>query len=905
MQESDLNNLEQNFRQLNEDLRRLTSSQNKTVPQKDDESDASSKPNTFDDAIESTTAELAETINTIKSGNGQLSHYGSVVDQVRDISNRALSQFGTIGKVASVAVSAFAFLAKRFLGSSDKFIQAHDSLTKHGATIDQLPTQLMEQAHSTRMFFSETLEKYTQSLEILSTSSLYLGKTTGQGFNEFSKLITVSTDVTKLFNALGVEPGTLSKHFAQYIKLQAHSGFEQYKGSEREQNRAIAFTKNLFAMSALTGESVDAMFQRYYELRNDVQFNARMTLLRRQGKEKQAENIEATISMIGSVMGDESAKAYKDIIVNGFSTLDETKGEIVSSGGKIFQMAQRSLEDGAYQATDALKDALTFKREWIKQNEPVLKFGDAEVAKTMGVTAQQYKAVKTYEAGATIEDVIADRKKEKDQASQLKDTQFEQRQMETKAGMMTDKMAQLLSGEAVTAMDYLYSAVKFAAKTFAYGAGLFGKKDLKDEINRLFDTPDEMKKSILKGETELDSITKQLKEKQSKINDQKDELLKFKEMEQRGEITKEQRIQMSKLQMQIYDDEAQLEKLKTSQTQVTKTVEGAKAAVSVTSEAIEGDTQIAKIANVIGKYESDAAGGYRAITRVGDAFKAATSEQRKYMENFLATIETHTIAEVMAFQKWMLKSIAGKNVNTAIGRFQMIPDTLAAIVAKGEKRGEVSRTDKFTPATQNKLLKVLLDDIGYQRFLSGKMTKEQFTARIAGTWAGIAKNELGQGVYDGKHGNRAGKQSFSDMVAALSSSSSPEQSKQGIDPKKPSEPQPPITPLKKFALGGISTDNFAELHGVEAVVPLNNSNTIDVNFEPMIDLNIEGQTSTNMAEIETPEQPNQTQVEDSITQPIQPASQYLNIIKSQIKQILSTMSASTDNLEKALVLTRM
>ncbi len=882
MQENDLNHLEQQFRQLNDDLRRLTTQLQTLTPSKNKQESGWQK---LGDAISKTGDELKDTLEIIKSGNGQLSNYSELVDQASGIANKTLRNFGSLGKAATIAVAAFAFLAKRFLNSSDKFIQAHDSLAKYGATIEQTPTQLMEQAHSTKMFYSETLEKYTQSLESLGTSSLFMGKTVAQGFNEFSKLSSVSSGVIQMFNALGVEPGKLTKHFADYIKLQSRSGFEQYAGSIKEQNRAINFTKNLFAMSALTGESVDSMYQRYYQIRNDVQFNAKIAILRSKGKAKQVENIEATLTMIGSVMGDEAAKAYKDIIVNGFSTLDETKGEIVSSGGKIFQMAQRSLEDDTYDATKVLTDMLKYKGDWIKTMEPVLRAGDNEVAKMIGVTAQQFKAVKTHEAGATIEDVIADRKKDKDQASLLKDTQYQQTQMETKAGMATDKMANALSGEAVTVMDTLYTVVKFAAKTFAYGAGLFGKKDLEAEINRLFDTPDETKRAILKGETELDQITKQIKEKQSKLKEYTDELERLKDLEKKGEITHEQRMQLSKLTLDVMRYESDIEKLKSNQTQVSSTLQGDRAQLEVSAESIEGDTQIAKIANVIGKYESDAAGGYRAITRVGDAFKAATTEQRKYMENFLATIETHTIAEVMAFQKWMLKSIAGRNVNTAIGRFQMIPDTLAAVVAKGEKRGEVSRTDKFTPATQNKLLKVLLDTIGYQKFLSGKMTKEQFTARIAGTWAGIAKNELGQGVYDGKHGNKAGKKSFSDMVAALSS---------------PTEQ----TPIKKFAKGGISSDNIAELHGVEGVIPLNDNKKIGVDFQPLITQIVEQPESNN-----TPSELSTTTKQEPEPQLNTPSTQEqlpnLNTLKSKIKQILFTMSLSSDYLERALVHTRM
>ena len=86
----------------------------------------------------------------------------------------------------------------------------------------------------------------------------------------------------------------------------------------------------------------------------------------------------------------------------------------------------------------------------------------------------------------------------------------------------------------------------------------------------------------------------------------------------------------------------------------------------------------------------------------------------------------------------------------AIGRYQFIPSTLRRVVAKVGAR----RSDRFTPALQDKLADVLLEDAGYSRFMAGQLSQRKFMDNLAAIWAGLPASN-GKSKYHGYAGNRA------------------------------------------------------------------------------------------------------------------------------------------------------
>ena len=154
-----------------------------------------------------------------------------------------------------------------------------------------------------------------------------------------------------------------------------------------------------------------------------------------------------------------------------------------------------------------------------------------------------------------------------------------------------------------------------------------------------------------------------------------------------------------------------------------------------------------------------------------------------------------SIGEVLKFQGGMR---ARGHESTAVGKYQIIQTTLQHLV----NSGEVSLSDKFSPATQDKLALALLNRRGYQRFLQGAMDVNQFADMIAMEWASFP-TASGKSYYAGIGSNRT----LVDRSQVVST-------------------------LQGYRFGGVSqgpeSGYMVELHGDEAVVPLPDGRSIPV-----------------------------------------------------------------------------
>jgi hypothetical protein len=206
---------------------------------------------------------------------------------------------------------------------------------------------------------------------------------------------------------------------------------------------------------------------------------------------------------------------------------------------------------------------------------------------------------------------------------------------------------------------------------------------------------------------------------------------------------------------------------------------GAGAPLSTTPGATTGARSTDRLLDLIGSVESR--GNYNIL--VGGRTEPSLTNM--------------TVAEVLEFQS----SMTGRgHESTAVGKYQIIRGTLQDLV----KSGAVSLNDVFSPATQDRLAIALLNRRGYQRYLQGNMSVDQFADRVAMEWASFPMPD-GRSFYAGVGSNKA-LVDRSTVVAAL----------QG------------------YRFGGIAENPDSssmmevELHGTEAVVPLPDGRSIPV-----------------------------------------------------------------------------
>ena len=106
-----------------------------------------------------------------------------------------------------------------------------------------------------------------------------------------------------------------------------------------------------------------------------------------------------------------------------------------------------------------------------------------------------------------------------------------------------------------------------------------------------------------------------------------------------------------------------------------------------------------------------------------------------------------TVREVRALQDRLVR----RNGGSAVGRYQIIDDTLAGLV---ERLG-LTGNERFTPALQDRMAMHLARDAGLQAWLTGALSDERFAANLARVWAGLPGDHSDRSVYAGIQGNRA------------------------------------------------------------------------------------------------------------------------------------------------------
>lgn len=86
----------------------------------------------------------------------------------------------------------------------------------------------------------------------------------------------------------------------------------------------------------------------------------------------------------------------------------------------------------------------------------------------------------------------------------------------------------------------------------------------------------------------------------------------------------------------------------------------------------------------------------------------------------------------------------------AIGRYQFIPATLRTLVGQAG----FNRQTPFSPAVQDQLAEILLNDAGLGLFHAGNINRHTFMNNLAKIWAGLPTSS-GRSYYHGYAGNSA------------------------------------------------------------------------------------------------------------------------------------------------------
>lgn len=171
---------------------------------------------------------------------------------------------------------------------------------------------------------------------------------------------------------------------------------------------------------------------------------------------------------------------------------------------------------------------------------------------------------------------------------------------------------------------------------------------------------------------------------------------------------------------------------------------------SFSSTAVPGAAgSMGGILNMIGQAESR--GNYNALVYGKPGANVPKS----------ADLTNMTIAEVMEYQKGM---IARGHASTAVGKYQFINKTLESMV---KATGMDPVTTKFDQAAQDKLAAELVRQQGFDKMMSGQISREQFLGNLSTQWASLPRGPSGSSYYQGFNSNRA-TIGFADAMSTIS-----------------------------------------------------------------------------------------------------------------------------------------
>lgn len=91
-----------------------------------------------------------------------------------------------------------------------------------------------------------------------------------------------------------------------------------------------------------------------------------------------------------------------------------------------------------------------------------------------------------------------------------------------------------------------------------------------------------------------------------------------------------------------------------------------------------------------------------------------------------------TIAEVL---DWQRNFVQQGSPSSAVGRYQILNTTLEGLV----QELRLSRTQKFSPATQDQMAIALLERRGAVEYVNSKLSDQEFAANLAKEWAALPK----------------------------------------------------------------------------------------------------------------------------------------------------------------------
>lgn len=438
--------------------------------------------------------------------------YNSSIGQVSSGLNSIFSGFGPLTKTLGGVTEAMGGLVQAVFKQNDQYLSAYDTLAKFGYAGEGTADKLFEATASTG-FLGDKVSDLVSITTGLGNDLTFLGDTAGQGITTFLNIASISKEQRAAQIRLGYSQKDITQNQADFIKQQTKLGVLRTGDLKSLRERSLNYGKQLMELSALTGESPEAIKAKQAEDLKDYAFNV---MLRQEAKkagknsEEAIKRLTGGVTQVGSAFGSDKQKAFREILSIGpAAQSEEARAMLRVAGADIYKWVQQ-FKEGKIDITE-------FNRRYGEANDRFLEAnGEAatrskEFADSAGQTAETLKGA----AKITTEAREGIAKNQVEEASKpkptgLKETQIAQLEASLEVQTAFQTLVKLIADYVNPGFTYLLKGLDQLTQGFMGTLSNLGVVD--PDFPFMFKDAGDLNKMLIEKQTRLGNLYKDKEE---------------------------------------------------------------------------------------------------------------------------------------------------------------------------------------------------------------------------------------------------------------------------------------------------------------------------------------------------------------------------------------------------------
>jgi hypothetical protein len=412
-------------------------------------------------------------------------------------------------------------------------LKGTDALAKFGV-IGDITTDKFKQMGITAGYSVQRLEELAGVYKELGSDIAGLGGSATAGAKAFNEIIKADENVLQQYSRLGVTQNQLNKNQAEYITLQIASGqqiTERAKQDGSLRKASIQYTDNLMDLSALTGMEVDEIKKKQEAQRADLAYSIRQAQLQDKELALRAEfektgNQELNVRANALEKERKNSESLQDVaIVMGLSGKELSAFNSMIATGNFNELSAgfAAGTPGILEFIKAVKEGKRAPAELISFMSEANKvgrerFGEAiiqskEVGEAVNISVEtmrnetRFRGKSNEEIMAIVAEEKAAREKQKQGGiDAAKDARAQQQTTERSAQRAFDGLIGIMQGPLTKAFENLQSVINSFSKWVASIVDRVTGSNLSD----MFKSLSEVREDKDKNAKAIDKITKRI-----------------------------------------------------------------------------------------------------------------------------------------------------------------------------------------------------------------------------------------------------------------------------------------------------------------------------------------------------------------------------------------------------------